>query len=52
MRRQVEGRLAGWQPFGMKSDPLQFVEGSLVQFEGDGLLWWSDKYAFIRYGGI
>lgn len=52
IRKQVEARLAGWHPFGMKSDPLQFVEGSLVQFEGDGLLWWSDKYAFIRYGGI
>ena len=52
IRRQIEKRLAGWQPLGMQSDPMQFVEGVLVQFEGDGLLWWSDKYAFVRYGGI
>lgn len=50
LRQQIDARLNGWQLSETLTDPVQFVEGELVQFEGDGLLWWGDTYTYVRYG--
>lgn len=52
IRRQIRAALNGWTPDERLADPMSFLQGELIQFEGDGLLWWSDEYVCIRYGGL
>ncbi|MFT4190842.1 MAG: hypothetical protein QM617_04865 [Comamonas sp.] len=52
IRRQILAALGGWTPDERLADPMAFLQGELIQFEGDGLLWWSDEYVCIRYGGF
>ncbi|RZS86069.1 phage tail terminator protein [Pigmentiphaga kullae] len=51
LRRAVAGALRGWQP-DQHHDPVEFMGGQLVQFTGDGHLWWSDEYGCVNHGPI
>jgi hypothetical protein len=49
LRRRVKQALIGFVPDTSMGDPVLFVGGELVQFEGDGRLWWSDEFGFTGY---
>ena len=48
-RRQVRQALVGWVPDEDTGEPVTFVGGELVQFQGDGRLWWSDEFVLTTY---
>ena len=48
-RRQVRQALVGWVPDEDTGEPVTFVGGELVQFQGDGRLWWSDEFLLTTY---
>lgn len=49
LRRRVKQALIGFTPDDSMGDPVLFVGGELVQFEGNGRLWWSDEFGFSGY---
>jgi hypothetical protein len=49
LRRRVKQALIGFVADESMGDPVLFVGGELVQFEGDGRLWWSDEFGFSGY---
>ncbi|MEO8120461.1 MAG: hypothetical protein ABI606_14235, partial [Rhodoferax sp.] len=49
LRRQVKSALIGWVPDTETGEPVLFLGGQLVQFEGDGRLWWSDEFHLKSY---
>lgn len=49
MRAQVKAALIGWVPDTETGEPVVFLGGELVQFAGNGLLWWSDEFQLISY---
>lgn len=49
IRRRIRAALQGWSPSFQKVEAMTFLSGELVQFEGDGRLWWADEYAWILY---
>lgn len=49
LRQRVKQALIGFVPDASMGEPVLFVGGELVQFEGDGRLWWSDEYGFSGY---
>ena len=48
-RSQVRAALVGWVPDDETGEPVTFVGGELVQFQGDGRLWWSDEFLLTTY---
>lgn len=44
VRAQVKAALIGFVPDSTTAEPVTFQGGDLVQFQGDGQLWWSDEY--------
>ena len=48
-RNQVRAALVGWVPDDETGEPVTFVGGELVQFQGDGRLWWSDEFVLTTY---
>lgn len=44
LRTQAKAGLIGWVPDTQTGEPVKFVGGELVQFAGDGRLWWSDEF--------
>ena len=48
-RRQVRQALVGWVPDNETGEPVTFVGGELVQFQGDGRLWWSDEFVLTTF---
>ena len=48
-RRQVRQALVGWVPDDDTGEPVTFAGGELVQFQGDGRLWWSDEFVLTTY---
>ena len=48
-RLQVRAALVGWVPDDETGEPVTFVGGELVQFQGDGRLWWSDEFLLTTY---
>ncbi|MBU1352098.1 MAG: hypothetical protein KKB95_09420 [Gammaproteobacteria bacterium] len=48
-RRQVRHALVGWVPEEETGEPVTFAGGELVQFQGDGRLWWSDEFLLTTY---
>lgn len=46
-RRQVRRALVAWAPDERRDDPVRFVRGELVKFEGDGYLWWADAFSYV-----
>ena len=48
-RRQVRQALVGWVPDEDTGEPVTFAGGELVQFQGDGRLWWSDEFLLTTY---
>ena len=48
-RSQVRAALVGWVPDDETGEPVTFVGGELVQFQGDGRLWWSDEFVLTTY---
>ena len=49
LRAQVKAALIGWVPDTETGEPVVFLGGELVQFAGDGRLWWSDEFQLISY---
>lgn len=49
LRQRVKQALIGFEPDDSMGDPVLFVGGELVQFEGNGRLWWSDEFGFSGY---
>ena len=48
-RAQVRQALVGWVPDADTGEPVTFAGGELVQFAGDGRLWWSDEFVLTTY---
>lgn len=48
-RRQVRQALVGWVPDEDTGESVTFAGGELVQFQGDGRLWWSDEFLLTTY---
>ena len=48
-RAQVREALVGWVPDDDTGEPVTFAGGELVQFQGDGRLWWSDEFVLTTY---
>lgn len=48
-RAQVRQALVGWVPDDDTGEPVTFAGGELVQFQGDGRLWWSDEFVLTTY---
>ena len=48
-RNQVRAALVGWVPDDETGEPVTFVGGELVQFQGDGRLWWSDEFLLTTF---
>lgn len=48
-RAQVKSALVGFVPVQESGEPVIFLGGELVQFEGDGFLWWSDEFQHNNY---
>ncbi|MDD5028901.1 MAG: hypothetical protein PHH58_05260 [Rhodoferax sp.] len=49
VRAQVKEALIGFVPDATTGEPVTFAGGDLVQFQGDGQLWWSDEYQLKTY---
>lgn len=49
LRKPVRAALIGWVPEPSNGEPVLFVGGELIQFEGDGRLWWSDEFLLTSY---
>lgn len=49
LRSRVKQALVGWVPDDETGEPVRFLGGELVQFEGDGRLWWSDEFSYLGY---
>lgn len=48
-RAAIRQALVGWVPDGESGEPVTFAGGELVQFQGDGRLWWSDEFLLTTY---
>lgn len=48
-RGQVRQALVGWVPDQDTGEPVTYAGGELVQFQGDGRLWWSDEFLLSTY---
>ena len=48
-RESVSDALFGWVPDAAAGEPVVFTGGELVQFEGDGRLWWSDEFQLFTH---
>ena len=48
-RAQVRQALVGWVPDDDTGEPVTFAGGELVQFQGDGRLWWSDEFVLTTF---
>ena len=44
LRATLREVLLGWVPDAQTGEPVTYLGGELVQFEGDGRLWWSDEF--------
>lgn len=49
LRAAVKQALIGFVPEEDTGEPVWFMGGELVQFEGDGRLYWSDEFVFKGY---
>ncbi len=49
VRAQVRAALVGWVPDQGTGEPVTYAGGELVQFQGDGHLWWSDEFSLTTY---
>lgn len=49
MREQVKAALIGWVPVAETGEPVVFLGGELVEFSGNGQLWWSDEFTLRNY---
>lgn len=49
LRQRVKRALVGFVPDPSMGDPVLFVGGELVEFEGNGRLLWSDEFGYSGY---
>ena len=49
VRRQIKDALIGFVPDEATGEPVIFMGGEIVQFKGDGRLWWSDEFQLKSY---
>lgn len=48
-RQRVKETLIGFVPDEATGEPVHFLGGELIQFNGDGRLVWSDEFSFRAY---
>lgn len=49
LRQRVKQALIGWVMDDETNEPVTFQGGELVDFPGDGRLWWADEYVMTAY---
>lgn len=49
MRLQVRHALSGWVPDAATGEPLVKGRGQLLRFDGDGRLWWIDRFSWKSF---
>ena len=49
VRIQVRQALAGWAPDDNTGEPIRKVSGRLLRLDGDGRLWWMDRFQLKTY---
>lgn len=49
LRGRIKKALVGWVPEPDTGEPVTFQGGDLVDFPGDGRLWWADEYLLTGY---
>lgn len=49
LRRRIKLALVGWVVDDTTGEPVLFQGGELVDFPGDGQLWWSDEFLMTSY---
>ena len=49
VRRQVRQALAGWAPDDNTGEPIRKTSGRLLRMDGDGRLWWMDRFQLKTY---
>lgn len=49
VRSQIKAALIGFVPDDTTGEPVIFMRGEIVQFKGDGRLWWSDEFQLKSY---
>lgn len=47
--KQIFDALVGWVLDEATGEPVVFVQGELLQAEGDGRVWWSDEFQLTSY---
>ena len=48
-RQQVKAALVGFVPDEETGEPVTFLGGELVEFGGDGRMWWADEFHVKSY---
>ena len=48
-RQQVKAALVGFVPDEDTGEPVTFLGGELVEFGGDGRMWWADEFHVKSY---
>ena len=49
LRQRVKKALIGWVMDDETGEPVLFQSGDLVDFPGNGSLWWADEYVMTGY---
>ena len=49
LRRRIKLALVGWVLDETTGEPVLFQGGELLDFPGDGRLWWSDEFVMTGY---
>lgn len=49
MRAAVRAALAGWAPDEATGEPVTKGRGQLLRFDGDGRLWWIDRFSWTTF---
>ena len=49
LRLRIKQALVGWVMDAQTGEPVLFQSGDLVDFPGNGSLWWADEYVMTGY---
>ena len=49
IRHQIRKALAGWVPDEATGEPMRKTAGRLLRLDGDGRLWWMDRFQLKTY---
>jgi hypothetical protein len=49
LQMQVRNLLVGWIPDAATAEPVHLAGSSLMKFDGDGRLWWVERFSIATY---